>query len=49
MDVAHQLQNIAVGIDKNRFISSAKQSSVATMAKVVFLGINTVEMAHAAR
>lgn len=46
--MGNQLQQIVICIHEDRLVSAAKQRSVATVANIVLLGINAVEMSHTA-
>ena len=49
MDIAHQLQQIAVGIHQDRLIPAPEKLAVAAVTPVEALGVDSVDMAHAPR
>ncbi len=49
VDIAQYFEKVAVFIDKNSLVSATKQLTFFLVAPVKALGIDTVQMAHAAR
>ena len=48
MDIANQLQQIAVLTHENSFITAAEQRTVQTVSGVIPLGVNAIDVSHAA-
>ena len=49
LNIASERQEVAIGLDENRFIASPKERAIGMMQAIVALGIETVHMPHAPR
>ena len=49
VNIASERQEVAIGLDENRFIASSKERAIGMMQAIVALGIETVHMPHAPR
>ena len=49
MNIAGERQQVAIGLDENRFIASSKERAIGMMEAIVALGIEPVHMPHAPR
>ena len=47
MDISYCLQQVAVGVDENGFVTPTEKLTIAFVAAIESLGVDTVQMAHA--
>ena len=47
VNIADQFKQIAIGIEKNRFVSATKQWTITLMNPIESLGIDSIDVPHA--